>query len=130
MDQNTKDSFSRSLRWLGKGALYFCLLLVGGIITATNWDDWIAHSKTVDLYMAPDWLPGESRTCIAFQDEKAMMTSIDCPVGDYTEKPHTMEIRFFGKVSRPELLKDHSSETHFEWTCTRREGGFTCKSIN
>ena len=67
-----------------------CLAIIAGIIAVGQYatSGWIPHTRTVDMYMAPDWIVGEERTCIAFQDETPVISSIDCPVGDYGEKPH------------------------------------------
>ena len=121
---------------VGLGCLFTVAILIGltvGGYTVLNDAGWIQHAHTVDLYMAGDWLVGENRTCVAFEavptgkQGDPEIYALDCPVGDYTERPHNVEVKFWGKVSRPELLHPFGS---FEWRCLRQSDGFTCYALD
>jgi len=131
-------SSSESGTGVGCLVLLFVIGVIGyGAYNALNNSGWVPHTRTVDMYMAGDWLVGENRTCIAFQmapggsNNIPQITSIDCPVGDYSEKPHNIQIEFWGRTSRPEIMQGAESlEDHFEWRCTRHLEGFTCWALN
>ena len=123
----------------GLGCLFTLAIMIAlplGGYTALNDAGYIQHTHTVDLYMAGDWLVGENRTCIAFETVPTgkqgdpEVSSLDCPVGDYTERPHNVEVKFWGKVSRPELLRGTDATGGFEWRCLRQADGFTCYALN
>jgi hypothetical protein len=95
----------------GLGCLFTLAILIAlplGGYTALNNAGWIPHTRSVDLSMAGDWLVGENRTCAAFQmvprgkKGDPEIYALACPVGDFAERPHNVEVRFWGKVSRPE----------------------------
>jgi hypothetical protein len=119
----------------GCGCLLILIALVAVPIigyNALNDGGWIAHTKSVDMYMSGDWLVGENRDCIGFQSKPtysaAVITSIECPIGSHSENPHNLEVKFFGKISRPDLFS--STDKNFEWRCKREESGFTCYALN
>jgi hypothetical protein len=131
MNADLKNGLNKLIALALKCVIY--LIIIGGIIAIEQYasSGWIPHTRSVDMYMAPDWIIGEEQTCIAFQNQVPEISSIDCPVGDYSEKPHRIEIKFWGRVSRPEILNGPTSlETHFEWKCVRKEDGFVCWAIN
>jgi hypothetical protein len=114
--------------------LVAALCVYGGYTLADNLGD-ISHVKTVDLYMASDWLVGENRTCSAIQgrdkaSDPVSVGVIFCPSDAPSEHPHNVEIRFWGKVSRPELVLDTSSPRNSDWRCVRESGGFTCYALD
>ena len=123
----------------GCGCLFILAILCAGGFAIFEWSEsagYTPHTHTVDMYMKADWLVGENRTCIASQTvpqgkQDPVISSIDCPVGGYTEEPHNMEIKFWGRISRPEILIGRKAEeTHFEWRCKREADGFTCYALN
>lgn len=127
--------WSSAVGWGLKGIKWSAIVigcyLASYVILNSDSYGWIPHTKTIDVSMASDWMVGEERTCIGFQDSSPQIVSLACPVGDYTEKAHRFEVKFWGRISRPELLKpDASEENHFEWKCVRGGEGFTCWALN
>jgi hypothetical protein len=108
--------------------------IYGGYTLADNAGD-VPHTKTVDLYMAGDWLVGENRTCSAIQgrdkaSDPVSLGAIFCPSDAPSEHPHNVEIRFWGKVSRPELVLDTNSPRDSDWRCVRQSDEFTCYALD
>ena len=122
----------------GCGCLSIVIVLVLAAGAGYEWLDsagWVPHSRSVDLYVSGDWLTGERRDCLGVQSrlpgEPPEITSLDCRIDGSAENPHNqkdIDIRFFGKTSRPDLLK--SDTTEFEWRCTRQGNTFTCHAQN
>jgi hypothetical protein len=118
----------------GLGCLFLLAILAGGgfiAYTALDNAGWIQHNQIVDLYMKGDWLIGENRTCTGFQSgtgEASHLTSLSCPeTFALDEAPHNMSIKFWGKVSRPDMTK---AGLFLQWQCTRTSEGFVCKALN
>jgi hypothetical protein len=137
-DKAFREELDRHLRkekWeLRKGYFFLLLILGGGAYWGSNaLDDagWIPHEHTVDLYMKGNWLDGENRTCTGFQSgqgESVHLTSLSCPgTSALDETPHNMSMKFWGKVSRPEMIRDG---LWLSWKCTRTGEGFVCRALN
>jgi hypothetical protein len=123
---------------VGCGLIAIVIFLVGTSVACysfLDWSGWVPHSKSVDLYISGDWNPGEDRNCLGVQSrlpgEPPQITSMDCRIDGSAENPHNrnqIEIKFFGKTSRPDLLV--SDSIAFEWRCRREKSGFTCYATN
>ena len=126
----------------GYAVVFGCVavLILLGIAAAVgfgllNSSGWVSRSKAVDLYVSGDWVRGEDRTCVGVQsrlpDEAPEVTALDCRIDGSAEDPHNqhqVEIRFYGKISRPDLLVRSASDS--EWRCRRGGFGFTCYAMN
>ena len=120
------------------GCLVVVIFLVAASVASYDFLDssgWVPHSKSVDLYISGDWLAGENRSCLGIQSrlpgEPPEITSVDCRIDASAETPHNRNkigIKFFGKISRPDLLL--SDTTEFEWRCRQDGSGFTCYAVN
>jgi hypothetical protein len=106
-------------------------IVCGGGYSALNDAGWVPHNAAVDMYMKGEWLIGENRTCTGFQSglgESAHLTSLSCPeTVALDETPHNMTIKFWGKISRPEMAR---AGLWLSWKCTRTSDGFVCNAIN
>jgi len=121
------------------GLLAFLILLVlggGGIALYHGADDsgWIPRTRDVEMYMGSDWLQGETRVCQAIQARKSdtyEINAIFCP-GEIRGVPgHHIPIRFWGRVSRPEILDVPMGEARSSrWRCSRKSDDFTCYAID
>jgi len=121
----------------GVGCLF--LLVVFGFMCYGGYNElddkgWIQHTNNVDLYMKGEWLQGENRMCTGFQsfpsgkNEPPRLTSLSCPeTYALDEIPHNMTIKFWGKVSRPDMTK---AGLWLSWQCTRNSDGFVCRALN
>lgn len=117
------------------GNLCLFLLLCGGAIWGYHaLDDagWVLHDHTVDLYMKGNWLNGENRQCTGFQTglgDEAHLKSLSCSTADDLDNdtPHNVSVKFWGKVSRPEMSK---AGMFLFWKCTRTNDVFICKALN
>jgi hypothetical protein len=120
----------------GCGCLIGLLLIVTApiaVYSGLKETGYIPHTKTVDMYMSGDWLVGENRSCVGYQSNSSggppELTALDCPVESYTERPHNVEVKFYGKTSRPDHFSPQGT-SEFEWRCKREESGFTCYALN
>jgi hypothetical protein len=118
----------------GLAALMFLAAIGYGIYYVCDNAGWIPHDQTLNFYMKGDWLVGENRTCIGFQSypngkgEDPQLTSISCPeTYALDETPHNMTVKFWGKVSRPDMM---SQNLFLSWQCIRNSDGFVCKALN
>jgi hypothetical protein len=92
----------------------------------------LSHTATVDLYMDGQWLENESRVCTGIEsiktESKALeTTALRCPVTATSATPHTLSVKFWGRLSRPDAIHAHRFPT---WRCTRNGDDFTCKAID
>jgi hypothetical protein len=126
----------------GYAVVFACLVLVIFLVVAAGVGyafldsaGWVSHSRPVDLYVSGDWSKGEDRNCLGIQSrlpgEAPEITSLDCRIDGSAEDPHNLnhiEIKFFGKTSRSDLLVSDAAE--FKWRCRRQGSGFTCYASN
>lgn len=120
------------------GCIVIVIFLVIAAVAGYDFvDAWgfVSHSKSVDLYISGDWLAGENRNCLGIQSrlpgEPPEITSLDCRIDGSAEDPQNqndIEVKFLGKISRPDLLV--SDTTEFKWRCRRERSGFTCYATN
>ena len=126
----------------GYAVVFGCLVVVIFLVVASvagydflDSSGWVSHSRSVNLYISGDWITGESRSCLGLQSrlpgEPPEITSLDCRIDGSAENPHdrnNIEVKFFGKISRPDLLV--SETTEFKWRCRREGDRFTCYASN
>jgi hypothetical protein len=97
---------------------------------------YVAHDKTVDIYMKGEWLVGENRVCAGIQsfgDEKPPkeLEALFCPVGADVKNPHNISVTFWGRIHRPDITAaEESRATKGAWRCTRKPDSFICRAIN
>ena len=121
----------------GLGCLFLLAIVAGigyWIYSASNDAGWVPHNEAVDLYFKEEWLVGENKNCTGFQsypdgpNNSPKLTSLDCADdATFSTKPHNITIKFWGKVSRPEMAKNG---LWLSWQCTRTAEGFVCKALN
>jgi hypothetical protein len=123
----------------GCGCLVILVILVWGGYGIFQWSEsagYTPHTKTVDVYMKGDWLVGENRTCAGIQTlgdagHPKEMTALLCPIDAEYKDPHNLNVKFWGRISRPDAsVLDEASGTKGAWLCTRESDTFTCKAIN
>jgi hypothetical protein len=98
-------------------------------------DGWIPRTRNIEIYMAPDWFQGETRVCLAVQnlnEKKVFETdAMFCPSEIRGVQGHNMAVRFWGRISRPELIEGPPADArNAHWRCTRNEKDFTCKALD
>lgn len=121
-------------RGFGGGCLFLLAIfgLLGWIayIEADNMG-WRTHDSAVDVYMKGDWLVGENRVCSGVQalqpDDTYIMDALFCPAEAEASQGHNINVKFWGKTSRPDAVKANRLLT---WQCTRNSDGFTCKALD
>lgn len=120
------------------GCLIFLAIVIGigyGVYSvirnATDDTGWVSHDKAVDVYMKGDWLVGENRVCDGIQKPQAdgtyLVDALICPSDAPVDNPHNITVRFWGKISRPDAVRQDRLPT---WQCTRNSDGFTCKALD
>jgi hypothetical protein len=120
------------------GTLAFVFIVV--LVSYNSYSDldrrgWIPHDRTVDFYMSGEWLEGENRICDGVEypmnNEPLDTRALFCP-GDTRDVPgHNIKITFWGKTSRPDLLKGRLEDMrNAHWRCTRDHDGFSCYAID
>jgi hypothetical protein len=121
----------KAIGWLA--AIIVALAAVAG---GYQWMDdvgWVSHTLSIETYMAPDWLRGESRVCTAIQslnnDRVFQMSAMFCPGEIRSVQGHNISVRFWGRISRPEILET-GKERNSLWRCTRNEEDITCKALD
>ena len=133
MSENTSAGF---------GCLFLLGLVGWGGYAAYNAiqdSGWASHTQAVDVYMKGDWLVGENRECQGLQnipmkgEQTTGIIALYCPLDFYSDTPHNISIKFFGKTVRPELsIAPYTTnpQPHFQWRCSRSSEGFTCRALN
>lgn len=131
MDAPPQGSAAKSLG----GWLLFFIIIAGSIggYHALDEGGYIPHTHSVELYMAGDWLVGESRECEGFENVQTQgqppeIATLQCPFPTSAATSHTVDIKFWGRVSRPDVWA--SKINNFAWKCKREEGGFTCFAVD
>lgn len=111
----------------GAGGLLALLFIVGGLgywaYTGLRDAGYSSHRTSVNMYMTSDWLQNEERTCIGVQSTghgEPQIADLFCPAEMTTMPPaHKLEVFFFGKTSRPELVPNNIDDPKFHWRCVR-----------
>jgi hypothetical protein len=130
-----QDSEALSLgRWL-----VFFIIIAGSIGGYHALDDagWIPHTRTVDVYMKGEWLQGENRVCIGvpnwnIPNPHVELATLNCVPEALNElQPHNLNVRFWGKIDRPDLVRNQIMiGADFRWRCTHESESFVCRAIN
>jgi hypothetical protein len=119
--------------WLFGLLIVFALALVG--YEQLDLNGYIHHERTLDVYMANDWLVGENRECTLnlWHDKNGKATGqldgLVCPAGQGTLNPHNLSVTFKGVVD-PKDMNGQERSIPDEWRCTRKSGSFTCEAMD
>ena len=113
----------------------FALVIVFAILYGgygdLDGDGWMPHTRTVSVFMTPDWLQGESRECHSAQlpgeNNIPEVVSLYCPGDTSNTQGHDLPVRFWGKVSRPEAFNANRVNL---WRCVRKSDEFTCYAVD
>jgi hypothetical protein len=119
----------RAFCWFGGIALVALFALVG--YEQLDLNGYISHERTLDVYIASNWLVGENRICwLRFQlDANGKPTNtperLECPVGDEKLQAHNITVTFKGVID-PVDINGKPRTVADLWKCTREGDGFIC----
>jgi hypothetical protein len=133
------EQYLRKKRWQSLKSACVTYAILGGLgywgYTSLDETGYIEHTRAIDIYMTPNWLDGENRTCqgMAILDRNLhpSIFAVACPVGNTDGIAHNLPLRFYGKTTRTDLaIADVVTGNRFQWRCVRHDDTFTCYAIN
>jgi hypothetical protein len=129
----------RTLKWIGKAAAWVGGLTLAASIATVGYEQldfngYIYHHRTLDVYMSNNWLVGENRVCslTEYPDANGKPTGkvlgLMCPVEDEKLQPHNLSVTFEG-ILDPQDMNGKDRPLPDEWKCTRGSDSFTCEAM-
>jgi hypothetical protein len=100
-------------------------------VAMDEWSGQTPPTRSLDVYMAPNWKVGEARICAAYQRNSPEVGFLVCPVMDSVPEPQKTEVQLWGRVSRPEIYFGQvSGDGRFRWQCVRRKQRLVCYALD
>jgi hypothetical protein len=120
------------------GVVWFVaiVIILGIVSSAYSFVDgigWISHTRETTITAEPNWLVGESKTCLSFPLDADEAKSWNSTKGDVTHRigcdrggEHLINVKFWGRLDRFE----ERSKFGVSWKCTKNNDSFTCYALD